>query len=250
MRFFACFAPSRPLREAFFALFATLAALATTASAQPSGQRGAAAIYLSAGTATIATSQLDDRLAARGHPTFGRGAASVGVGAYLILEGGVMLGGEWNGLIVGERERAGREVGLGGGYGTLGVGYVFTPSPRLRVYPRLGLGGGGMGLWFEREGAPVGFDEVLANPDEHGTLADSTRETVLSHSSFAVDIGGGAEFLPGGWARGLQVGIRAGYLAAPSSDRWWLREREVTGGPRASVAGPYLRVTLGGGPRW
>lgn len=224
---------------------------AEAAGAQEGGVRGALVGYFAAGVSRIATGELDARLAARGYPAFGRTAAAVGVGAYGVLPGGVMLGAEWNGLIMGEEEAyEGREVGLGGGYGTLGVGYAVELSPRVRVYPRLGFGGGGMGLWIEREGDAVGFDEVLAEPERHAARADSARATVLSHGSAVVDLGAGAELLPGGWGRGLLVGVRLGWLAAPSTARWGLYERSVSGGPAASVAGPYLRVVVGGGPRW
>jgi hypothetical protein len=80
--------------------------------------------------------------------------------------------------------------------------------------------------------------------------ADSTREPVLGRAGGVVDIGGGAEFLPGGWGRGLLIGLRAGYLLAPPNARWDFYDRLVTGGPSASIGGPYLRITIGGGPRW
>src|SRR5688500_5663406 len=72
-----------------------------TAGAQERGLGGAAAGYVATGVSAIATGELDDQLAARGYPTLGRTTAALGVGAYLILPGGVMLGGEWHGLIVG-----------------------------------------------------------------------------------------------------------------------------------------------------
>ena len=139
----------------------------------------------------------------------------------------------------------GREVGIGGGYGTLGLGYVVELSPRLRVYPRLGLGGGGMGMWFESDSV-VNFDDVLDDPKP---VVDSLREPVLSRVSFVMDLGVGAEFLPGGFARGLMVGLRLGYLAAPSSSNWQLRDQDVSGGPKTSIAGAYIRGVIGVGRR-
>ena len=218
--------------------------------AQERESRGAVVGYFAAGVSRIATGELDERLAARGYPAFGRTAAAVAVGAYGILPGGVMLGAEWHGLIMGDEAHEGRTVGLGGGYGTIGAGYDVELSPRVRIYPRLGIGGGGMGVWMQREGEAVGFDEVLADPDRHAALADSARSAVLSHGGMVVDLGAGAEFLPGGWGRGLLIGLRLGYLAAPSTTSWGLYERPVSGGPAASVSGPYVRLIVGGGPRW
>ena len=186
--------------------------------------------------------KLDDRLAARGYPTFGSSATGVNIGAYGILPGGLTVGAEWHGLIIGDSEHEGRDVGLGGGYGTLGIGYMFDLSPRVRVYPRFGIGGGGVGLWMESDSGDVDFDDVLADPPEPEPYE---REPVLGRYGGVIDLGAGAEFLPGGWARGLMVGLRLGYLAAPPTDNWSLHERTVTGGPEASIAGPYFRATIG-----
>ena len=199
---------------------------------------GPGAGFIAAGASGIATGELDDWLAARGYPTFGGTAVSVGFGGYRILPGGVMLGGEFNGLVIGEETHEGREVGLGGGYLTLGVGYAVDLSPRARVYPRLGLGVGGMGLWIDRQDT-VAFEEVLA-----GETSVPDRENVLSRDGVVVDLGAGAEFLPRG-RRGPLIGVRAGYLAASFGSEWDAYEHTVVGGPEASITGPYVRMTVG-----
>ncbi|HEX7242572.1 MAG TPA: outer membrane beta-barrel protein [Longimicrobiaceae bacterium] len=208
---------------------------------------GPGAAYLAGGISRIATGELDDRLEARGYPTFGSTATSLGFGAYRVLSSGVMLGGEFNGLVIGDEEHQGRTVGLGGGSATLGVGYVVNLSPRARVYPRVGLGAGGLALWFESEGDTVGFDEVLADPRP---LPDR-REPVLSHDGVVVDLGAGAEFFPGGRGRGPLIGLRAGYLLAAfgSDSDWQLHEHTASGGPPATIAGPYVRAVVGVGRR-
>src|SRR5688500_16607928 len=101
---------------------------------------GAGAAYLGAVGSAIGTAELDDRLTARGYPAFGSSAVALNLGAHIILPGGLTAGAEWNGLIIGDAAHQGRDVGIGGGYGTLGLGYVVELSPRVRVYPRLGLG--------------------------------------------------------------------------------------------------------------
>lgn len=209
---------------------------------------GPGAAFVAAGASRIATGELDDRLAARGYPTFGRTATSLGLGAYRVLASGVMLGAEFNGLVIGDGDEAheGREVGLGGGHATLGVGYMVELSPRARVYPRLGLGAGGLALWVENEAADtMGFDEVLADPRP---LPARDRETVLSRDGVVVDLGVGAELLPGGRGRGPLIGLRVGYLAAHFGSRsdWQLYEHTASGGPPATIAGPYVRVVVGG----
>lgn len=199
---------------------------------------GPGAGFLAAGTSGIATEELDDWLEERGYPTFGRTAVAVGLGAYRILSSGVMLGGEFHGLIIGEEAHEGGEVGLGGGYATLGAGYVVNLSPRVRVYPRLGLGAGGMALWVDSQDS-VDFEEVLA-----GRTPVPDRQTVLSRDGAVVDLGAGAEFLPRG-RRGPLIGLRLGYLAGPFTSGWEMYEHTVSGGPAASIAGPYIRMVVG-----
>lgn len=211
---------------------------------------GPGAEFVAAGVSRLATGGLDDRLAARGYPTFGRTALAVSVGGYRILPGGVTHGAEWHGVIQGSEVYQGRTVGLGGGYGTIAVGYAVQLSTRMRVYPRLGLGGGGLGMWIERPTPIVGFDDVLDDPDRHhDALPDPDQQTVLSHSSMVVDLGAGAELLLARRGRGPLIGVRLGDLAMPFATEWRLRQQRVTGGPAATRAGPYLRVVVGTGKR-
>lgn len=213
--------------------------LAAEAHAQQ-GLLGPGAAYFGMGVAHIATGDLDDRLALQNYPTFGQGATVVGIGAYRTLSSGLMLGGEFNGLIIGEKPHATNEVGIGGGYATLGVGYSVELSPRARVYPRFGFGAGGMGLWIEPAGDTVDFNDVLANP-----APDEGRHPVLSRDGVVFDLGGGAEFLPRG---GFLIGLRLGYLATAfgSASNWQVYNGTASNGPSASIAGPYIRVVIGG----
>jgi hypothetical protein len=205
---------------------------------------GPGAEFVTIGVSRLNTSQLNDRLAAQQYPTFGPTALSVSLGGYRVLRGAWTLGAEWNGLIHPNAEHQGLTVGLGGGYGTVGVGRVVHPSPGSRVHARLGVGGGGMGLWVQEDAPPVGFDDVLANPDRF-RLQDTRRHTVMSHTSVLADISVGVELLARQQGRGPMIGVRAGYVAAPASSEWNVGHIPVRNGPRASIAGPYLRVTLG-----
>ena len=214
---------------------------ASTAGAQE-GLLGPGAAFISAGVARVSTGELDDRLAASGYPTFGQSARSVGIGGYRVVAGHVMLGAEFNGLIMDEKPHLGREVGVGGGHGTLGIGYMKELSPKVRIYPRLGLGAGGLAMWFETADT-LTFDEVLANP-----TPVAVRERNLSRDGAVFDVGAGLEFLPRGSGSGVLIGLRLGYLFTSfgSDSDWQLFEGTATGGPSASIAGPYLRVVIGG----
>ena len=202
---------------------------------------GPGTAFFGIGTSGITTAPLDDRLAARGYPAMGRTAMAFNVGLYRILSGGVTLGAEWHGLNIGHGTRDGRAVDLGGGYGTIGIGYMVQLSPRARIYPRLGLGGGGLGLWLERDSATAGFDEVLADPEPVPVL----RDPVLSRGGVVVDLGAGGEFLLRARGSGVLLGVRLGYLAAPSSNDWRLYSYFISDGPAATLAGPYIRALIG-----
>lgn len=95
-----------------------------------------------------------------------------------------------------------------------------------------------MGLWIDPEES-VDFEAVLVD----GVPAPG-RQPVLSRAGPVVDLGAGAEFLPSG-SRGLLFGVRAGYLAAPFTSGWHMYEHSVSGGPDASISGPYVRVAVG-----
>jgi len=209
---------------------------------------GPGAEFVGAGVSRLATGELDGRLAAQGYPTFGRTPLALSLGGHRILSSRLMLGAEWHGIIHGNEEHEGREVGLGGGYGTLALGYAVELSPRARVYPRLGLGGGGMGVWIETPRDAVGFDEVLGDPDSHQDhVVGPDRQTTLSTGGMVVDLGAGGELLSRRGGRGPMIGLRLGYLAMPFRPSWRQFERPVSGGPRATLAGPYVRVVIGTG---
>jgi len=234
-------------RFALTGLFAlmTAAGSAGAASAQAS-LLGAGAAYLSGGVAGIDADELNERLDANGYPTFGTSAAVLGIGAYRLFSNGLMCGFEGNGLGVGEEESIRGDIGLGGGYATLGIGYAFALPHRMRVYPRIGIGAGGMGLSFESEEDTVDFDDVLANPQP----APDVDEPVLSIDGLVIDVGGGVEFTPMRRGSGPLISVRAGYLYAPFDDHWNVirgsSSSDVTNGPDASISGFYVRVVVGG----
>lgn len=230
---------------AFRSRFAILSTAALLASALRVTQAQEAllrpgAFYFSLGGAHVATSDLDDRLRATNYPTFGQGAGSAGLGGYLTLKNHLMLGAEITGIAFDKKPHNGDEVSLAGGHATLGVGYQKEISPRFRIYPRLGLGAGGLTLIIESADTST-FDSILANPQPV-----PTRTRLLTHDGGAIDLGFGAEFLPhrtSGWVLGIRTGI---LLAGGDDQDWWTQSGTATNGPDASISGFYLRLLVGG----
>jgi len=205
-------------------------------------------VYLGVGASRIDTGELHERLDESGFPAFDRTAAGINLGAWTTLRSGVMLGGEWHFLPVGDEIHEGRAFGLGAGYGTLGIGYAVELSPRIRIYPRIGIGAGGFGLWMETETDTIAFDDVLANPDARPRHRDDGFLT-LSRDNMVIDIGAGGELRRSGAGFGALLGVRFGYVLAPFTTGWHVQGRELSDGPAATVAGPYVRMTFGAGRR-
>jgi hypothetical protein len=229
-------------RSTSLPLLALLASLpcGRIASAQQALLRPGA-FFFSVGGAHVATSELDDRLRANNYPTFGQGAGSAGIGGYLTLSNRIMLGAEITGVSFEKKPHNGDEVGLAGGHATFTLGYMKELSPRWRVYPRFGLGAGGLTLWVQNSDTAT-FDSILANPQP---VVERTR--LLTSDGGVVDLGVGAEFLPhrtGGWV----LGARTGVLLAGSrgGHEWWTQNGIATNAPDASLTGFYLRLVVGG----
>src|SRR6476661_1345514 len=70
---------------------------------------GPGAAFLSAGISSVATGDLDDRLSANGYPTFGQSAGSGGLGIYRIVNNRILLGAEFNGIVLDKKAHGGRD---------------------------------------------------------------------------------------------------------------------------------------------
>lgn len=184
---------------------------------------------------------LNDRLDEAGYPTFGPEMVSLGGGGYGV-KNRVLLGGEGHGLITSDKGHNGRNVSVGGGYGLFKLGYLFRPTSNVRFYPQLGLGGGGLRLEIGDQG----------NADEFGAILDDpNRSATVDRASLLVSLGVGLEyeFSRPGKKGGFQLGLRAGYVLSPLNSSWELGETSLGAGPDATLQGPFLRLTIGGGGR-
>ena len=117
----------------------------------------------------------------------------------------------------------------------LGVAIVDRPSTVLFPY----LGGGRGGLVAKIRGTSIGsVDEILAAPH---------RGVELSSRSWLLNAGVGFDQVV--WSarsgRPITVGIRAGQLWRVGSVQFRADGDRIDGGPKASSAGPYVRLTFG-----
>lgn len=117
------------------------------------------------------------------------------------------------------------------------IGYRIRPRPSIRLYPQVGVGGGGLLLNIGSAGADR-FDDVLADP---GRSASLTKGSVL------VRLRAGLEYRFGSSEeQGVRLGLQGGYLISALDSGWQLDPNALSGGPDASLQGAFLRVTFGG----
>jgi hypothetical protein len=227
-------------------LFLGLGALATVQAQDhdPGGSSTEAmeaqgAGFFSIGTQFTDLEPLNSRLADAGYPTFASEMVSIGGGGYGVVADRLLLGGEGHGLITADGTFEGRTVSVGGGYGLFTLGYLFRPTPKLRVYPQAGVGGGGLQLEIGSTGDAEEFDDILKNP---------SRSATVGQASFLVSLGGGLEYQFGdpGEEGGVQLGLRAGYVISALTSDWQLDEASLANGPDATMQGPFIRLTIGG----
>jgi hypothetical protein len=193
--------------------------------------------YFAVGVNAIDLAPLNDRLSANGYPTFSTELLSISGGQYRVVADRLVLGAELTGLLTPNQGFQGRDVFVGGGYGLFSLGYLIQPASRFRAYPLAGIGAGGLLLSIGDDGAEE-FDDVLEDPN---------RSATLSKGSILVSLGAGLEYQfgqPGG--DGVRLGLRGGYLLSVLDSDWQLDQDRLSGGPDATMQGPFLRLTVGG----
>jgi hypothetical protein len=122
------------------------------------------------------------------------------------------------------------------------VGAVVVRNPRFRVFPMIGIGGGGMQLRITESPAPS-FDQIIADP---------ARESLLDIGGFMLQAVLGVDYLlklgedKYGYG-GLIFGIRAGYTQSFFTSGWEMGDIDIYGGPDTGISGFYIRFTVGGG---
>lgn len=185
---------------------------------------------------------LNDKLKAKGFEELEAGNFLFGGGGYGIVGGKLLLGGEGAGFSQ-DISSDTLKASVGGGYGFFDLGYVVYSRGGLRIFPFLGIGGGGVNIRIVEKGIVPTFDEVLDDPG---------RELVLSTGSILFQVALGVDyFISVGEDEkgkgGLLFGLRAGYTFAPSRADWKMRDRDVLGGPDVRLTGPYVCLIFGGG---
>ncbi len=198
--------------------------------------------YFMTGGNKLDIKSLNSRLKNNGHSNISDEFISIGGGGHVIINK-VIIGGEGHWLIGKEETGGGYNNSINSGYGLLNLGYLIYSTPKLRVYPLIGLGGGGSRLKIAEKETSRSFDDVLDNPK---------RRTELFTGSFLLNLAIGTDYLLKLTENemgegGLVFGIRAGYTFSPLKGDWYQGSTELSGAPEMGITGPYLRLMIGFG---
>lgn len=206
------------------------AALLLLAPAPGSAQApGQGRLFLTGGLQVLDVAELNQRLRARGLPTFSEERLALGLGIDRRV-GPWLLGAEGALLPAEETSAGGLRRSLGARYGVLQAGFLLPLASGLRVYPLAGVGLGSVELTTSG-GDAVGFDDVLDGPvpgSEVGTGG------LMLQGGLGVDLAVG----------GVTVGVRGGYTFTPGAAEWSRRGETVEDAPDVGLEGAFLRAVL------
>ncbi|MBN1349421.1 hypothetical protein JXJ21_08430 [candidate division KSB1 bacterium] len=233
-----------------------IAALAVTASVivifangshcqevSPAANENGGMGYSMFGRSVLDVSDLSAKLEAKGFSGMSDNFFSVGGGGHSIINNRFIIGGEGHTLLGEDNNGSTYKTSITAGYGFFDLGYVAYSVKDLRIYPLLGIGGGGINLKIAENITSLSFDEVLDNPK---------RTSELSTGGFLLNFALGVDYLLAFGENekgrgGLLFGIRAGYTLAAFKGSWMMDDVEISGVPEMGITGPYIRFLFGGG---
>jgi hypothetical protein len=225
-------------KSLFFLAMAVFAANIGWAEAE--SRKGGGSGYFMVGINSIDLDSLNSRLKAKGYSELSDTFTFVGGGGHGIV-GKVIVGGGGGRLMGDEVSSKGYRMSLDGGYGLFNVGYIVHSKENLKIYPLIGIGGGGISLEIVEEGTSPPFDDILDDPK---------RGAELTASGFLFQIGVGADYFIeiGGDERGrggLGIGLFGGYILSPGWN-WKMDGTDLSDSPDMSITGPYIHLTIAG----
>lgn len=173
-----------------------------------------------------------------------------------ISENYLLLGGEGYGLkgnflfgisgqaIIGQDESHGEiRTEVSGGMGFLNFGYAVVSQDKIKLFPMLGIGVGGMELSIS-EVSEFTLSEIIEDPG---------REITLNVGNFMLDFSLGLDYIPsmqisenGKEGGGFKTGIRIGYILGFNNDKWEYGGGEVRGAPDFGMNAFYVKLIIGG----
>lgn len=159
------------------------------------------------------------------------------------FNGNLVIGGGGFGIIGDKITTDTINYSLGGGIGTFDFGYLVVNKEKLKVYPMIGIGGGGYGLQISSN-KNIAAKNIADNPG---------HEININRGGFILDLSANLNFIPmleynekDNTYGGFMMGLKVGYIySIPSSD-WKFTGGDITGGPKFGMNMAYLKLIIGG----
>lgn len=159
------------------------------------------------------------------------------------IKGKLVIGGSGFGIVGNDIRTDSFKVNVGGGLGTFDIGYLLVNKDKVKLFPMIGIGGGGFGV------------SVAKNKSISAANAskDPGQEIKINAGGLVFDLSLNLNLIPvykydekdkayGGFMTGLKIGYAYGF---PTSN-WSYTGGDVTGGPKFGINMFYFKLIIGG----
>ncbi|MCX7880372.1 MAG: hypothetical protein N2517_06900 [Ignavibacteria bacterium] len=205
---------------------------------------GGGAGFFAIGANFINLDNLNNRLSAEGFSKFSSRFISLGGGGQAYI-GNLIIGGEGHGLLQENTENPNYSTNVSIGYGFFNLGYTLVSTNSVKLYPLLGIGGGGMSLEIQDMNPKSNFEELIKNP---------RTGTELSMGAFMLNFALGFDYLlkldkanEKSGVGSFIIGIRLGYTLSAIKSNWVVYEKKISNFPKTSLDGFSIRLHIGAG---
>ncbi len=174
-------------------------------------------------------------------PEFSGDFLSIGGDGYFMYNNFV-IGGNGQGLFGDNIKSGTQQASIGGGFGFFQFGYDFLHKDNLKLYPLVGIGGGGIDMVFSTIGRFSAQDIQDRNTNEEYIQSN------ISWGSVLFDLGIGFDYFPEDDGKSSpRIGVRTGYILSPSKNDFTYAGGIITEAESYSFNGFYFRIVIGGG---
>ncbi len=197
--------------------------------------------HISAGLGFFDFGNINKRLVANDLPKIPQVSNSVGGGGHFML-GKFVLGTSVQQYTPKRFQFDTIKLDVRAGYGFLEVGYVALTTPRVQLYPVVGIGIGGYTIKIATVDTNLTFDELLLDPKRGIELKSGGMllNACLNLDFFLVKHDASLPY-------GLLTGLEIGYTYMPKVGDWEVGGEPVKDSPKTNLNTFYVRIKLGGG---
>ena len=195
--------------------------------------------YVSAGLGFFDFGSINDRLVANEIPKIPQVSNSLGGGGHLMV-GKFVIGTSGQLYTPKKFQFDTIKLDVRAGYGFFEMGYMALTTPRVQLYPVIGIGAGGYTINVAIADTNLTFDELLLDPKRGIKLKSGG---MLLNACLNLDF-----FLnkhDGPLPYGLLTGLEVGYTYMPKVKVWEVADEPIKESPKTNLNTFYVRVKLG-----